>query len=159
MIPLLFLLAAFSRVELMDETFEVPANNWWYRDRPVTQEPGYVECVFEADEPDTRIRVVLLSREDLNAWGAGREHEEIGATAAGPRGALRVMVHDPDTYVAIENRGSRPVHVRLRAFLDRPNVRYLSKDRKLVVILISFGVFFAIVTVSARKLLKSISRE
>ena len=67
-------------------------------------------------------------------------------------------VHDPDTYVAIENRGPQPVRVRLRVFLEQPRVRYLSRGRQLAVILISFGVFFAIVSLSARKLMRSIKR-
>jgi hypothetical protein len=65
-------------------------------------------------------------------------------------------VHDLDTYVAIENRAPRPVRVRLRVFLEQPQVRYLSRGRQLAVIVISFGVFFAIVSLSARKLLKAI---
>jgi hypothetical protein len=67
-------------------------------------------------------------------------------------------VHDLDTYVAIENRGPQPVRVRLRVFMEQPRVRYLSRGRQLAVIAISFGVFFAIVSLSARKLLKAVRK-
>jgi hypothetical protein len=121
MIPaMLFLLAAFARADTIDENFEIPANDWRYVPRPLTQQPAMVDCVFQSDGPDAQVRLVLLSHADLNAWRVGREHEEIAATPSGPRGALHVPVHDLDTYVAIENRASRPVRVRLRVFLEQP---------------------------------------
>jgi hypothetical protein len=155
---LLFLLAAFARADLIDENFEIPASDWRYVPRPLTQQPAMVDCVFQSDRPDAQVRLVLLGQADLNAWRAGRDHEEIAATPAGPRGALRMPVHDTDTYVAIENRAPKAVRVRLRVFLEQPQVRYLSRGRQLAVIAISFGVFFAIVSLSARKLLKAIRR-
>jgi len=155
---LLFLLAAFSRADRIDENFEIPANDWRYVPRPLTQQPAMVDCVFQSDRPDAQVRLVLLSHGDLNLWRTGRDHEEIATTPVGPRGTLRMSVHDADTYVAIENRAPRPVRVRLRVFLVQPQVRYLSRGRQLTVIVISFGVFFAIVSLSARKLLKSIRR-
>jgi hypothetical protein len=159
MIPvLLFLAAAFSRVDLIDENFEIPASDWRYVPRALTQHPAMLDCVFESDRPDARVRLVLLGRADLNAWRIGRDHDEIASTPAGPRGTLRLTVHDTDTYVAIENRAPRPVRVRLRVYLEEPEVRYISRGRQLAVIVISFGVFFAIVSLSARKLLKSIRK-
>ena len=107
---------------------------------------------------DLRVVLEFFSESDLNAWRFGHDHDEIATTPIGPRGYLRISVHDPDTYIAIENRGSRTAGVRLRVFLERANVRYLSRRRHLAVILISFGVFFAIVTFSARRLLKAIRR-
>jgi hypothetical protein len=153
---LLLLLAAFPRADRIDETFEIPARDWRYVPRPLIEQPAMVDCVFQSERPGARVRLVLLSLADLNAWRAGRDHEEIAATPAGPRGALRMSVHDADTYVAMENRAAQPVRVRLRVFLEQPSVRYLSRGRQLAVIAISFGVFFAIVSLSARKLLKAI---
>ena len=158
MIAALLLLAVFAQVDLIDETFEIPASDWRYVPRPLTQQPAMLDCVFQSDRPDAQVRVVLLSHADLNAWRLGRDHEEIAATPAGPRGALRTSVHDVDTYVAIENRAPQPVQVRLRVSLEQPRVRYLSRSRQLAVIVISFGVFFAIVSFSARKLLKAIRK-
>jgi len=155
---LLFLLAAFARVDLIDENFEIPASDWRYVPRPLTPEPAMVNCAFQANGPDAQVRLVLLSHADLNAWRAGREHEEIAATPFAPRGTLRTPVHDSDTYVVIENRAPQPVRVRLRVFLEQPRVSYLARGRQLAVIVISFGVFFAIVSLSARKLLKAIRK-
>jgi hypothetical protein len=155
---LFLLLALFARGDLVDETFEIPANDWRYVPRPLTQQPAMVDCVFQADRPDAQVRLVLLSQSDLNEWRAGRDHEEIASTPAGRRGTLRMPVHEADTYVVIENAAAKTVRVRLRVYLEQPQVRYLSRGRQLAVIVISFGVFFAIVSVSARKLMKSIGR-
>jgi hypothetical protein len=155
---LLFLLAASARMDLVDENFEIPASDWRYVPRPLTQQPAMVDCVFQSDRPDAQVRLVLLSHADLNAWRVGREHQEIAATPVGPGGTLRMPVHDLDTYIAIENRAPRPVRVRLHVYLEQPQVRYLSRGRQLAVIAISFGVFFGIVSLSARKLLKAIRR-
>jgi hypothetical protein len=158
MIAALLFLAAFSRVDLIDENVEIPASDWRYVPRPVTQEPAQVDCNFQSDRPDAKVRVVLLSHADLNAWRDGRDHDETATTAVGSRGMLRIPVHDVDSYLAIENRGTRPVRVRLRVFLEQPQVRYLSRGRQLAVILISFSVFFAIVSLSARRILNGIRR-
>ena len=155
---LLFLLAASARVDLIDENFEIPANDWRYVPRPLIQQPAMLDCLFQSDRPDAQVRLVLLSHADLNAWRMGRDHDEIATTPVGPRGALRMSVHDVDTYVAIENRTGRPVRVRLRVVLVEPQVRYLSRSRQLTVIVVSFGVFFAIVSLSARKLLHAIRK-
>ena len=155
---LLLLMTAFLSVDLIDEKFEIPASDWRYVPRPVTADPAVVDCVFVADRTDAQVRLVLLSQADLNAWRVGQDHEEIATTPVGPRGVLRVSLHDPDAYMAIENRGRQPAGVRLRVFLEHPNVRLLSRGRRLAVILISFGVFFTIVIFSARRLLKAIGR-
>lgn len=156
MIAVLLLLAALAPVDLIDQNVEIPAGDWRYVPRAVTQEPAQVDCVFQSDRPDAQVRVVLLSHADLDAWRVGRDHEEIATTTVGPRGVLRIPLHDVDSYLAIENRGTRPVRVHLRVFLEHANVRYLSRQRQLAVIVISFGVFFAIVTLSARRLLRGI---
>lgn len=155
---LLLLLAASPRVEVVNENFEIPANDWRYVPRSLNREPAFVDCDFQSERPDARVRVALLSHEDLDARRTGRDYEELAATPAGPRGALRVAVHEAETYVVIENRAAQPVNVRLRVFLEEPQVRYLSRGRQLAVIFISFGVFFAIVSLSAMKLLKAIKK-
>jgi hypothetical protein len=157
-VALLLMLAAIPRVDSIDETFEIPASDWRYVPRPLAQQPAMVDCVFQSDRPDAQVRLVLLSQADLNAWRMGREHDEIASTPLGPGGTLRMPVHDPDTYVVIENQAARAARVRLRVYLEQPQVRYLSRGRQLAVIAISFGVFFAIVSLSARRLWKAIRR-
>ena len=155
---LVLLLVASSRVEVLNEDFAIPANDWRYVPRAVNQEPALVDCDFRSGSPGAQVRVALLSRADLDARRAGRESEELASTAIGPRGTLRVAVHEPETYVVIENRGAQPASVRLRIYLEEPQVRYLAPGRQLAVILISFGVFLAIVSLSAMKLLNAIGK-
>ena len=137
---LLFLLATLPRVLLVDKVFEIPAMQWRYWDHSLSAEPALLSCQFESERPDTRVRVALVSRRELDAWLSGRDHDEIGSTPVGPRGVLQVAAHDPETYVVIENLGPRPASVHLRVFLDETAVRYLSRGRRLTVVAISFGV-------------------
>ena len=155
---LLFLLAASPRVLLVDKVFEIPAVQWRYWDHPLSAEPALLSCQFESERPGTRVRVALVSRRELDAWLSGRDHDEIGSTPVGASGMLQVAAHDPETFVVIENLGPRPASVHLRVFLDEPPVRYLSRGRQLTVVAISFGVFLAIVSLSARKLLRAVKQ-
>ncbi len=154
---LVFLLTVPAQVEVVNESFEIPANDWRYVPRPVNLDPALVDCDFQSG-PGARVRVTLLSRADLDARRAGREYEEIAASPIGSHGILRVAVHEANTFLVIENQASRPVTVHLHVFLEEPPVRYLSRGRQLAVIIISFAVFFAIVSVSAMKLLKAIKK-
>jgi len=153
---LLFLLVASSRVELMNEDFAIPANDRWAVGDPINRLAS-VECDFKS-QPGARVRVVLLSSEAWHAWLAGQSHDEIAATPVGSQGRLSQYVREPETSIVIQNLGGQPAKVHLRVFLEQPQVRYLSRGRQLTVIVISFGVFFAIVSLSARKLLKSIRK-
>jgi hypothetical protein len=153
---LLFLLAASSRVELINEDFVIPANDRWAVGDPIKR-PAWVECDFRS-QPGARVRVVLLTSEAWHAWLAGQTHDEIAATAVESQGRLSQYVREPETSIVIHNLGDRPAKVHLRVLLEQPQVRYLSRSRQLTVIVISFGVFFAIVSLSARKLLKAIRK-
>jgi len=157
MFALLLLLASFSRAGLVDETFDIAPHDW-SEPRLVTAQPAMVDCVFQSNRPGAKVQLVLLSKSDLYAWRLGKDYDEIANTPLGPGGSLRIAVHDTDTYAALENQGSEPVRVRLRVFLEEPRVGYLSRQRRLAVIAISCGVFFAIVSFSASKLLRAIRR-
>jgi len=159
MTGILFLWLAFSaRVELVNKVFDIPAGEWRYWDRPLAEEPALVSCEFQSASPGARVRVALVERDQLDAWLAGRDHQEVAATVAGQRGSLHLPLHDADVYVVIDNRGAQPASVRLGVFLEQPQVRTLSRGRQLAVILISFGVFFAAGSLSAMKLLKAIRK-
>ena len=88
---LLFLLATSPRAELVDKVFEIPARQWRYWDHALSTEPAELSCMFESGRPDTRVRVALVNRRELNAWLGGRDHDEIGSTPVGPSGVLRVV--------------------------------------------------------------------
>jgi hypothetical protein len=152
---LLILQAAPPRVDLVDEVVGVPAAEWRYVEVDLKQQPVAVACEYDVQSRGGQVRIALLTRLELRNMRRGRPHEEIAATAFGGAGSLRFPVRRPGEYaVIVENRSRRPVSVRLHVSLDFTRASTLSPRRQLVVILISFAVFFGIVIWSGRKLLR-----
>ena len=162
-LSLFLLLAAAARVDLVDEVYTIPPSEWRYVNVELKQTPVAVESNFQVLSKGAEVRVALLSRADLERLRADEPHGFLAATLPRASGALRYHLHTPGDYaVVVDNRGLHtPVRVRLRVALDFsdegvPAVGYLSPGRRLAVILISFVVFFGILTWSARKLLRAI---
>jgi hypothetical protein len=154
---LLLLLAAATRVELADEEYHVPAGDWKWVEVDLRQQPATVMASYRAQESSAQVRIALLSRDDLDHI---RENTILAGTVRGNVGGFAYRVSDRDSYaIIVDNRAdkSHAATVRLRVSLDfaRPRVTQLPPERKLTVIAISFLVFFAVVTYSARKLLKA----
>jgi hypothetical protein len=164
MIPLAFmLLLAASRVELVDEVYEIPANEWRYVELGLTQRPALVSATYDVNSGPREIRLALLRAEDLEKLRAGAPHSVMQVTQPDGAGRLLHHVREPGEYVlVIDNQGRAPASVRTRIWLDfgprGPVVTQLSPRRQTVVIVISFAVFFGIVTFSARRLLKGVRR-
>jgi hypothetical protein len=154
---LLLLVTAWSRVELVNQEFEIPAKDRWAVGDPLNQ-GGWICGDYRCGNPDCRIRLVLLERREWHAWLAGQDHEEIASTPFATRGTLRHFATEPDIFLVLDNAAAHRATVYLRVILEKPQVTYLSNTRKLAVILISFAVFFGIVGLSARKLLTAIRR-
>ena len=162
MLALILLLAA-ARVELVDEVYQIPASEWRYVDLGLKQRPAVVSAHFDTQGDAARVRLTLLRAEDLDKIRGGLPHGSIDSTSAGPRGALSYDVPSPGDYVlVIDNDAPSPVAVRLNVWLDfarhGPPMTQLSPQRQLTVVLISFAVFFAIVSFSARRLLRAVRR-
>jgi hypothetical protein len=154
---LLFLFASGSQT-LVDEVFQVPANEWRYVAAPVKDVPVIVEYDFQVISGSGKVRVALVNREGLDDLKGG-SREPLGSGLLSRQATFRRVVSAPDEYaVVLENSGRGPASVRLRVSLDfseaaRPRARYLSPERRFAVIVISTTVFLAIVSYSARKLL------
>ena len=160
---ILLLLAAATRVELVDDVYTIPASAWRYVQVDLKQTPVGVNCDFQVLTPGARVRAALLSRADLERFSDNQAHGFLAATPAEGSGRFHYRLHQAGQFaVVLDNRPAKaPVRVRLRVSLDfsgRPahGVGTLSPQRRLAVILISFAVFFAIVTWSAKKLLKAL---
>jgi hypothetical protein len=158
----LLLAAASSRVQLVDEIFEIPASEWRYVELNLKQQPVAVVGDYSAGEGG-RVRMALLRREDLERLRGERPHGVLAGTRPGARGALRHAIPGPGEYVVmIDNRaGDKPARVHLRVALDfssgaGPQVRYLSPGRRLAVILASLTFFLAVSVYSGRRLLRSL---
>jgi len=163
MLALILLLAA-SRVQLFDEVYQIPASDWRYVDLGLKQRSAVVTAQFDTEGKDSRVRLTLLRREDLEKFREGLPHGNVDSTEAAPRGTLSYFVPTPGDYVlVIDNDETRPAAVHLGVWLDfgrhGPTVSQLSPRRQMTVVVISFLVFFGIVSFSARRLFKVVRKQ
>lgn len=162
----LLLLASSQHLEVVNEHFEIPAGKWYQVGLGLQQgRPVLISADYEGDAGSLPIRLQLIRREDLGRLLEGRSGAFLAMTAPASSGRLRYMVRRRDSYVVfLDNReGTRAVAGHLRVALDfrdrpGPEVTTLPLERQVTVIVISFAVFFAIVTFSARRLLRGIRR-
>jgi len=147
---------------LRDDVNTIPAGEWRYAEFTIGPKlPVDLECNFRVDEP-SRARVELVSSDNLRAFLKGEEHEAIATSTSG---AFHQEIGVPGRFaLVIRNlEESRSARVAMRVTLDTTGqslvkAKYLSPQRKLLVILSSFVGFLLIVTVSARKLLLAMRR-
>ena len=166
MIPIacLALLAATTSVELADEVYRIPPHYWRYMELGLKQRPALVNARFEVDEGPPRVRLALMTQDDLERLRTGLPHPLLAVTATGPSGRVLYDLPQAGDYVlVVENRGSAEAVVHLRVLLDFSGrhsltVTQITPRRRAVVVGISLAVFFAIVTYSARRLLRAIGR-
>ena len=162
----LLLLAASSHVELINEPISLAAGERRFIELGLKQHPALVAADFQVASRQAQFRLLIMRREDLGRLRDEGTANVLAATSPGASGRIRYRVRTPGDYVVVmENRsGSGPaLEARLRVALDfemqsGPEVTRLSPLRQFVVIVISFAVFFAIVSYSARRLLRGIRR-
>jgi hypothetical protein len=171
MIPVfLILLAVSTHVDLVNEVVRIPAGDWRYVEVGLKQRPAFVSSDYTVEPGSGEVRLALVERDRLERLGgkAGRgalPDGELAITAPGRSGRLRYRAQVRGEYaVVIDNRlGAREAAAHLHVSLDfggrpGPEVTRLSPVRQLTVIAITFAVFFAIVSYSARRLLQGIRR-
>ncbi len=160
----IWILAASTRVDLVNEVYRIPPQEWRYVELGLNQRPARVFARYQVETGSQEVLVALMRREDLDRLREGLPHGVIDETTAGPAGSLAPRVRGQGEYVlVVDNRGNTPAGVHLYVSLDfavarGPEVGRLSRDRQVVVIVISFVAFFGIVTWSARRLLRGIQR-
>ena len=128
--------AAPARLELVNEVYRIPPGEWRYVELGLKQQAAYVSASFESLAGSRQVRLALMRMEDV-------EHLRSGL----PHGVMAVT----------------PARVHLEIHLDFsghavPPVQQLSARRQFTVVLISFAVFFGIVSWSARRLLRAVKR-
>ena len=158
-------LAASSRVELVDEVYQIPANEWRYVELGLKQRPAFVDAHYEVRSGPPEVRLALVRGAELERMRREQPHGVLAVTRPGQSGSLEYGVQRPDDYaIVVDNRdGERAAAVHLRIWLDfarrrNPEVGTLPPERQFVVILVSFAVFFAVVTWSAQRLLRFVRR-
>jgi hypothetical protein len=153
--------AASTHVQLIDEVVRVPAGDWRYVEVALKQRTAFVSADYQVKSGSPNIRLALLHRDDLERMRAELPEGALAVTQQAASGGIRYRVPERGVYVVlIDNRASsRPAAAQLLISLDfgtrlGPPVTRLSLQRQITVIAVSFGVFFAIATYSARRLLR-----
>ena len=156
------LAAAPTSVELVDEVYRIPANQWRYVDFTLKQQPALVSATFQVLTGSGQARIALMRSQDLERLRGGQPHGVLAVTPLASSGDLSYYVHVPGDYaIVVDSHAAKPSAVHLRVSLDfggspGPPVTRLSARRQLAVILISFAVFFGIVSFSARRLWRAV---
>ena len=163
----LLLAASSQRVEIINDTFPLAAGKWQAFPIVLRQgRPAAILADFAVQSGSRNLRLELLRRGPRDRLPEVGPNDFLAATASGATGRLRYIVRTPGNYVVLlDNRNSdaQATTAHLRVELDfgeppGPTVTQLSPLRQLMVILISFAVFFLIVTYSARRLLRGMKR-
>jgi hypothetical protein len=158
------LLAAPTSVELVDEVYQIPANEWRYVEIDLKQQPALVSATFQVLSGAAQARIALMRRQDLERLRGGGPHGVMTVTPLASSGNLSYYVHVPDDYaIVVDNHAAQSSGVHMRISLEfgsspGPAVTRLSPRRQLTVVLISFAVFFGIVSFSARRLWRVVTR-
>jgi hypothetical protein len=160
------LLAAATRVELVDDVYQIPPAEWKYIEVNLRQNPARIDAGFNVQSGSETVRLALMTRAALEDLRAELPHGLLAVTAPGKSGAFHFRVRQPGDYVlVVDNRTARAraaavrVHVALEfAGPAGPLVTYLSPRRQVTVIVLAFAFFFGVVTWSARKLLRAARR-
>ena len=158
---LIFLAILYRNVKVVDQTYQVPPNNWRYIDSADWRfpeldwrnTPAIVRASFvvEAGAP---VRLMLIDRAGLEQLKRGDAPVPLRETTSATAGMVVQRSGSPnDSILVIENRGS-PVTsvVRLVVTLDSWEAAELSPERKLAVLVVSFCVFFGMVGYAGAKL-------
>jgi hypothetical protein len=132
---------------------------------PVTLSLRQIPAVVTASysvEGSAQVRIALMTQQDWdradNIPGRVTEDALLASTARGKSGSFTYQVpHKGDYVILMDNRADKQnaAMVHMRVMWEYPRVSRLSPERQFTVIAISFLAFFAVVTYSARKLLKA----
>jgi hypothetical protein len=159
-LAMLWMLSAASPGgEITHRNYSIPANEWRYVEVPLPG-PARLTAEYHSVMDGDDIRVMVVRDEDLALLRAEKSIGFIAEAQPGPSGTLECYLPEPGRYaVVVDNReGERAASISLWVKLDSARVTFLPRKRQLIVILASFGFFFAVVTWSARKLLSGLRR-
>jgi len=160
----LLFLALAARVDLVDQVYHIPADEWRYVELPDLQrKPALVWATFDVESGRAAdVGLALIRRQDLDRLRDGLPYGNLAITAEGRGGTLVDYVGEPGDYVLVVNNASEwPAAVRLRIWLDFAPRHHmmpieLSPGRRLTVVLISLGTFCGIAAYAAWRIAKGV---
>jgi hypothetical protein len=146
------ILFAIPSSVVVDEVYQIPADDWSYVDLGPVRQPAIVKADISV-EAGLPMRLILIERREFERMSHGENYIPLRSIAS-RGGGFEQRVNPPGDYiVALDNRGSRQsATVHLRILLDSSDPTQLSPERRLVVIAISFAVFIGMAGFSAIKL-------
>jgi hypothetical protein len=157
----LFLLAgAFHNLKVVDQTYQIPPNNWRYIDsadwrNPLEwrDAPAIIRASFKV-ESGPAVRLMIVDRASLERVQRGEEPTPLRQTISAAAGALVQRSGSPnDCILLLENRGAAATaSVHLAVTIDSWDAAELSPERRLAVLAISFCVFFGMLGYAGAKL-------
>ncbi|HUK18856.1 MAG TPA: hypothetical protein VLW65_20690 [Bryobacteraceae bacterium] len=153
-------LAAATRIDLVDEVYSIPPNQWRYIEVGLKQQPALVLAHYEVSGQSAGVRMALMRREDMENLREGLPHGVVESAGGGRSGTLHALVVPGEYVIVLDNDSAdgRAAAVHLRVWLDfskAPTVAQISPTRQLIVIFVSFAVFFGIVGYAMAKMWRS----
>jgi hypothetical protein len=147
------------------QAFRLEAGDWRWIPFTIRQVPTEVDCRFEVLQGSPTVHVELLPMSEFRQFNRGRKHDTLAVSPDAASGAFRRIVEERGQYaVVIVNRKNAPgVTVSLEVATDiNPSpsgvAQELPPGRRLMVILISFAIFFVTVTWSGIKLMRAVTK-
>jgi hypothetical protein len=166
LLALLLLAAASTSLDLVDEVYQISHSEWKYVEVNLRQKPATVTASYRVDQGPGKVRLALMTRENLELLRDDLPHGVLAVTEPGSRGEFSFRVRQPGDYVVVvDNRASKdlPVSVHLKIALDFargevPIVTRASRQRQMAVVGLALLFFFGVVTFAGRKLMAGIRR-
>jgi hypothetical protein len=157
------IMPATTSVDLVDDLYQIPAAEWKYVDVNLAQRPAAISANFDVRKGGEQVRLALMTHAEMDRLRANLPYGVLTMTPTGKRGGFLFRVRERGDYVlVVDNRDAKSqADVHLFVSLDFadaavPGITQLDPRRQITVILLSFAFFFAVVTYSARKLLRGV---
>src|ERR1051326_9111843 len=112
-------LAAATRIDLVDEVYSIPADQWRYIEVTL-QQPALVLAHYQVTEPSAPVRIAFMRHGDMEHLRDGLPHGVIETSGPGRTGTLRAQA-PPGNYVVVVDNEAASGHradVHLRVCLD-----------------------------------------
>ncbi len=156
---LLLLAAGAGQLIVMDDTVQVPAQQWQAFNLELKQQPAVLDCKYSVRSGGAGVRLSVMHRADMERFRAGVRHRVLAATEFQQSGKLRYGPTSPGEYSVVldnrlEGRGAARVHltVALQFPGGEPNAEELPAGRRWAVILLTLAYIGAVVLFAVRRL-------
>jgi hypothetical protein len=123
----------------------------------IRRAPVQVDAAFEVEDGDPTVHIEIVAEGDFRPMQRGLRHDSLSATDVAMSGSLRYRIDTPGDYrVIVTNKsGAKPALVNWRvstALTPAPVATELSPRRRVVTIVVSFLLFFAMAGYSGWRL-------